>query len=408
MAKLVKPLTNTEIKQAKGREKEYSLSDGGGLALRVKPNGSKLWIFNYTRPTTRKRTNLSLGVYPALTLLNARKIAQENREILSQGIDPKLFKDQQRQETIEATENTLFNVASRWFEIKKPTITKATGEDCWRSLANHIFPSLGQLPIADITAPIVITVLKPLEQSGRLDMTKRVCQRLNEVMTFAVNTGAVHANPLTGIRSAFHKATKTHNPTLSPEELPEFMSLLSKAPVKVTTRLLIEFQLHTMTRPSEASGAKWSEFDIPEKVWTIPASRMKMRKDHRIPLTNQTIQLLEELKVFNKAYEFVFAGRDPRKPMSSETVNTALKKRMGLQNRITSHGMRALASTTLNEENFESDLIESALSHIDKNEVRAAYNRSDFLDRRRPMMEWWSNHIEKASYGSLSMANSNV
>lgn len=403
MAKVTKPLTNTEVKNAKPKAKEYSLGDGAGLLLRIKPSGSKLWIFNYTHPVTKKRKNLGLGEYPNLTLANARRTADVHRQILAQGLDPKTHKDQQQKKALADSQNTLFCIASEWFEKKQQTITEATAQDCWNSLKNHIFPSLGKIPIKEITAPMVIAELRPLEKSGRLDMTKRVCQRLNEIMTYAVNTGAIHANPTAGIREAFLKGTKKNNPHIDPKDLPVFMGLIARSSVQLTTRYLIEFQLHTMTRPAEASGAKWEEFDFGLNVWTIPAERMKTRKEHRIPLTGQVIQLLEELKPINGHRPFVFAGRDPSKPMSSETVNNALKKRLGLKDKMTAHGMRGLASTTLNDQGFEGDLVESALAHVQKDETRASYNHSDYLERRRPMMEWWSGHIEQASYGNLSI-----
>ena len=190
---------------------------------------------------------------------------------------------------------------------------------------------------------------------------------------------------------------------LTPAELPELMQAIATASIKRTTRCLIEWQLHTMTRPSEAAGARWEEIDLETKVWTIPPERMKKRREHRIPLTEQMLALLEVMKPISGHREYVFpSDREPKKPCNSQTANMALK-RMGFAGRLVSHGLRSLASTTLNEQGFERDLVEAALAHVDDNQVRSAYNRTDYLERRTPMMCWWSKHIEKASQGSLSI-----
>ncbi|WP_232321971.1 tyrosine-type recombinase/integrase [Photobacterium jeanii] len=275
--------------------------------------------------------------------------------------------------------------------------------DIWRSLELHIFPTLSNTPVKEISAPLVIELLKPIDAKGSLETVKRLAQRLNEIMSFATNCGLVQANPLTGIKAAFKKPKKENMAALKPAELPELMGAIANASIKRTTRCLIEWQLHTMTRPSEASGAKWVEIDWHEKVWTIPAERMKKRREHRIPLTEQMLELLEVIKPISGHREFIFpSDRDPKKPCNSQTANMALK-RMGFAGRLVSHGLRSLASTTLNEQGFESDLIESALAHVDDNQVRSAYNRTDYLERRRPMMYWWSGHIEEASQGKLSV-----
>ncbi|ORT50546.1 integrase [Vibrio sp. qd031] len=396
-------LTDKEIKAAKPQEKEYNLFDGDGLRLRVKPNGSKHWILNYYRPNSRKRANLSLGKYPDLPLAKARKATMEAKELLAEGIDPQEKRKQEQQEHKAIHQHTFFNVANEWFEIKKGDVTADYAVDIWRSLELHIFARLGEIPVREITAPQVIELLKPIEEKGSLETVKRLAQRLNEIMNFATNSGLIHANPLTGIKAAFKKPKKENMAALKPAELPELMGAIANASIKRTTRCLIEWQLHTMTRPSEASGAKWEEIDWDEKVWTIPAERMKKRREHRIPLTEQMLELLEVIKPISGHREFIFpSDRDPKKPCNSQTANMALK-RMGFAGRLVSHGLRSLASTTLNEQGFEPDLIEAALAHVDDNQVRSAYNRTDYLERRRPMMYWWSGHIDEASKGKLSI-----
>lgn len=403
MAKITTRLTDKEIKASKPTNKEYNLFDGDGLRLRIKPNGSKHWILNYYRPTNRKRANLSFGKYPDLSLAMARKLSMEAKELLAQGIDPQEERKRHQQELKAVHEDTFLNVATNWFEIKKDDVTADYAVDIWRSLELHIFPAISGVPVSSITAPQIIELMKPIEAKGSLETVKRLAQRLNEIMNFATNCGLIQANPLTGIKAAFKKPKKENMAALKPAELPELMGAIANASIKRTTRCLIEWQLHTMTRPSEAAGARWDEIDWDEKVWTIPAERMKKRREHRIPLTEQMLELLEVIKPISGHREHVFpSDRDPKKPCNSQTANMALK-RMGFAGRLVSHGLRSLASTTLNEQGYESDLIEAALAHVDDNQVRSAYNRTDYLERRRPMMCWWSGHVEEAAKGSLSV-----
>ncbi|ELA8077884.1 tyrosine-type recombinase/integrase [Vibrio alginolyticus] len=403
MPRQTKPLTATEVKNAKSKEKEYSLVDGQGLKLRVLPSGSKQWQLNYYRPTNGKRANLNLGRYPEVSLVQARKSALEARELIAQRIDPQEHKEQKLQEHKAIHEHTFLNISKEWFEIKKHDVTPDYAVDIWRSLELHIFPYLSDTPVKQITAPQVIELLRPIEAKGSLETVKRLIQRLNEVMGYATNCGFISANPLTGIRKAFKKPKKENMASLAPAELPELIEAIANANIKRTTRCLLEWQLHTMTRPSEASGARWDEIDWEEKIWTIPAERMKKRREHRIPLTEQMLAILEVIKPISSHRDFIFpSDRDPKKPCNSQTANMALK-RMGFAGRLVSHGLRSLASTTLNEQGFDRDLIEASLAHVDDNQVRSAYNRTDYLERRRPMMSWWSGHIEEAAKGSLSV-----
>ena len=287
---------------------------------------------------------------------------------------------------------------------QKDSVTTAYAEDIWRSLTLHVFPDLGTTPISAITAPQVIKLLRPLETKGSLETVKRLSQRLNEIMTYGVNSGLIHSNPLSGIRSVFKKPKKKNMAALAPDELKELMMTVANASIKRTTRCLIEWQLHTMTRPAEAATARWADIDIGKKIWTIPAERMKKRRTHIIPLTEQALGLLEAIKPLSGHREHVFpADRNPRTHCNSQTANMALK-RMGFEGRLVSHGMRSMASTILNEHGWDPELIEVALAHVDKDEVRSAYNRADYIERRRPMMKWWSEHIKEAATGNLSIA----
>lgn len=391
------PLTDTEIKNAKPRDKEYNLADGNGLSLRVKPIGTKAWIFNYYHPFTKKRTNLGLGNYPEVTLAQARQRRDEARKLLAQDIDPQEQRELNRAQQKAEFDNTFQKVAQDWLDVKRPAITENHAKSTWNSLELHIFPEIGNYPISQLTAPKMISILKPIALKGNLETVKRLCQRINEIMVFAVNTGLIPQNNLAGINKAFSAPAKKNMATISPNELPLLMRTLSRASIRFTTRCLVEWQLHTMTRPAEAAGARWDEINFEEKLWVIPAERMKKRRAHSIPLTPQTLALLEELKPISGHREYLFpADRDPRTHINNQTANMALK-RMGFKDKLVSHGLRALASTTLNENGFDYDLIEAALAHVDKNEVRAAYNRAEYIKRRIPMMEWWSAHIEKCA-----------
>ena len=257
-------------------------------------------------------------------------------------------------------------------------------------------------PLSQITAPMVINILRLIEAKGSLETVKRLSQRLNEIMTYGVNSGLIFSNPLNGIRAVFKKPKKENMAALPPEELPEFMMEIANASIKRTTRCLIEWQLHTMTRPAEAATTRWADIDFDKRIWTIPPERMKKRRPHTIPLTDQALSLLETLKQLSGNREYVFpSDRNPRTHANSQTANMALK-RMGFQDRLVSHGLRSMASTILNEHGWDPELIEVALAHVDKDEVRSAYNRTDYIERRRPMMAWWSEHIQKAATGSLS------
>jgi len=403
MAVKVAPLTDKKIKSVKNAEKDYVLSDGNGLQLRIRSNGTKAWNFNYKHPQTRKRINIGIGVYPGVSLINARKKAQIYRDLLAQDIDPKEERDIKLNQEKQVTEFTVKNIALEWYELKKDDVTEDYALDIWRSLERHIFPKLENFPISTITAPQVIELLRPIESKGSLETVKRLIQRMNEIMTYAVNGGVIYANPLSGIRANFKKPKKAHMLALKPEELPELMIAIANANIKRTTRCLIEWQLHTMTRPSESAGSTWKEIDIDNKIWTIPAERMKKRKEHIVPLTDQMLALIEVMRPISAHREFLFpSDRNPRTHANSQTANVALK-RMNFGGRLVSHGLRSIASTTLNEQGFESDLIEAALAHVGDNQVRNAYNRTDYLERRRPMMNWWSGHIEEAAKGSNSI-----
>ena len=397
MARTVKPLNDTQIKQAKPKEKEYSLSDGSGLQLSIRPNGTKSWIFKYYKPFTKKRTNLSFGQYPQITLAAARTKREEARGLLANEIDPKEYKEQQFLQETQSRLNTLEKVALDWFELKKTMVSAGYAEDVWNSLARHILPTLGQRPLSSLTAKLAIDTIKPIAAKGALETVKRLCQRLNEIMIYAVNTGVVEHNSLAGIKGAFPKPVSKPMPTIGGERLPEFMEAFSRASIKFPTRCAIEWQLHTMVRPNEATKAKWSEIDYENKLWILTEDKMKMSRVHKVPLTTRALRLLELMKPVSGHREYIFpADRDPKGHMDPQTPNAAIK-RMGFKGQLVAHGFRSLASTVLNETRlFDGELIEVALSHGDEDKMRAAYNNAEYIESRREVMNWWSDYIAKA------------
>ncbi|MBB1282482.1 MULTISPECIES: integrase domain-containing protein [unclassified Pseudoalteromonas] len=403
MARATTPLNDTQIKNAKPKASEYLLSDGGGLGLRIKKNGSKTWLFNYYRPHIKKRAQISFGIYPAVTLAVARKRRDEARALLADDIDPKEYREKIQSTKITEAKSTFEAVVREWVSLKEPKVSTRYAFNLRRGFEIHLFPDVGDIPISKLSAQLTIEVLKPLAAAGKLDILNRICRRINEVMEFAINTGRLQSNNLRGISKAFDSATHTGMYSFAPQELPDLISIVNSANIKLITRCLFEWQLHTMVRPGEAVKAAWSEIDFENRTWNISAETMKKKRPHTVPLTPQLLSLLEYMKPITGHREFIFpAYKNPRNHLSRETLGAALR-RMGLQGKQTAHGLRALASTTLNEQGFDSDLIEAALAHVDKNQVRAAYNRTDYLERRRKMMCWWSAHIEAASKGDYSV-----
>ena len=239
----------------------------------------------------------------------------------------------------------------------------------------------------------MVEALEPIKARGALETVRRLVQRINEIMIYAVNTGLIDANPASGIGMAFEKLKKQNMPTLRPEELPKLMRSLAISNLSISTRCLIELQLLTLVRPSAASGARWAEIDLDAKLWTIPAERMKAKRKHIVHLSPQALEILELMKPISAHREHIFPSRnDPKQSMNSQTANAALK-RIGYGGKLVAHGLRSIASTAMNEAGLNPDVIESALAHIDKNEVRRTYNRSTYLEQRVELMRWWGSYV---------------
>jgi len=397
MARTTRPLTNTEVLRSKATDKDITLHDGDGLFMVIKTSGKKLWRFRYQRPVTKQRTMIGLGSFPALSLANARSLRADYLAMLANGIDPQVQAEVAEEQHQIALDSVFSKVAADWFQLKSKSVTPDYAKDIWRSLEKDVFPAIGELPVQQIKARALIEALKPIKARGALETVRRLVQRINEILIYAVNTGLIELNPASGIGMAFAKPKKQNMPTLRPEELQELMRAMQMSNLTLTTRCLIEWQLLTMVRPSEAAGSEWSEIDFATKLWTIPAERMKSKREHIVPLSVQALNVLEIMLSISKSRTHIFPSRnDPKLPMNSQTANAALK-RIGYGGRLVAHGLRSIASTALNEKGFNADVIEAALAHSDKNEVRRAYNRSTYIEKRIEIMEWWGLYVEESS-----------
>jgi len=398
MPRITKRLTFAEVERSKPQDKDYTLQDGDGLYLLVKTNGSKSWRFNYYRPgvTPKKRALLSFGLYPDVSLSSAREKRDEARSLVAAGIDPQHKIKQQREHAQFQADSIFSVVAAQWFDVKKTTVSADHAFDIWRSIERDVLPAVGEIPIQEIKPRHLIQALEPVKLRGSLETLRRIIQRINEIMIFAINLGLIDINPASGISYAFEKPKKEHQPSIRPERLPEFLSVLAKANVTLQTRCLILWQLLTIVRPSEAVTVAWREIDFENSLWVIPPEKMKMKREHSVPLCSQALAVLEQLRPVSGHREFVFPSiKEPRQPMHAQTANAAIK-RMGFSGELVAHGMRAIASTAMNEAGFNPDVVEAALAHLEKDEVRRAYNRSVYLEQRIKLMQWWGDFVEKS------------
>jgi len=418
MPKLVTQLTDNQCKHAKPKAKPYSIPDGAGLNLIITPNGKKAWMLRYTIPYTKDRTTWVFIGYPAKSLKSARGMRDKYLSLLADNIDPKEWKREQDANSERQKDNTFKHVAKLWMEDKqrKAKANPQTAKDIWNSLENHIFPKLGKRPIGELRPKSVAEVIKPLETKGSLELVKRLCQRINEIMAFALNEEIITDNPLAHIKGKFIAPRTKHHPALETNELPALMTAILNANIAIPTRLLIEWQLHTMVRPIEAARTKWSEIDLTANTRTIPKERMKkvgtskqweVRKAHIIPLSSHALNILEQMKPFSGHLEHVFPNQRDRQQHASAEAATKAFNKMGLRGKQSAHGMRTMASSTLNEAQFNPDVIEAALYHLDPNEQRRTYNRTDYFNQRRVMMDWWSEHIVSATNGTMKEIRGN-
>lgn len=408
MAKIAKKLTDTEIKSTKPADKEINLFDGDGLILRIAPlskGGKKNWYFRYAVPVTKKRTKVSLGTYPHLTLAKARALRDEYLSLLANGVDPQVHNTQKANALKDATEHTFQAVAKKWLDEKVKTsgISQDHANDIWRSLERNIFPTLGDTPIKEIRPKMLKQHLDPVEKRGVLETLRRIISRLNEIFRYAATEELIEFNPADNLGQRFSKPKKQNMPALPPSELPRFLTVLNNASVRMETRLLIEWQLLTWVRPGEAVRARWSDIDMETCMWNIPAKFMKMKKLHKVPLSKGALRVLDSMKAISGHREWVFPSiKAPLNHMHEQTANAAII-RMGFGSELVAHGMRSIARTATEESGkFRTDVLEAALAHSKKDEIIAAYNRAEYLVERVVLMQWWSDFVEAQRFKALA------
>ena len=405
MPRVTKPLTNTEVDKAKTKDKEYNLSDGNGLFLRIKPTGAKAWIFNYYHPVTNKRTSFTIGTYPAITLAQARQKREEYRALLAQSIDPQEYIKEQELIKNAQNENTFYKVALLWKEKRSKEIEPMTMEKNWARLENYLFPTLGNYPIDQITSPLLIKTVRTLNEKGFNDTLHRLLNLANQILNYAVTIGLISFNSCLKASDAYHKEPQKHHPAIKPEELPKLLQDFKNSSRDYLTKVLFRWQLLSMVRPAEAVSVEWSEIDFDKKLWTIPAIKMKKTRQgqfpHIVPLSSLMLKILEELKPITGGDKFVFSHyHKPNQSASKELIANALRK-IGYKGIQDAHGLRSIARTFLEDQQVDFRIAESCLAHSIGNKTSQAYNRYDYVELRRPVMQLWSDFVEQCEKESV-------
>lgn len=402
----VEPLSDTKLRNAKAKEKPYKLADGGGLFLEVMPDGRKLWRFRYFRPSGSEN-RLGFGVYPEVTLAQARAQRDSARTLLATGTDPGAAKQDQRRAAKIAAGNSFEAVARDWHATQKEGWNDVYAGKVLASLENDVFPVLGNSPISEIRAPAILELLKKVEARGVRDTAKRVLQRMRAVFQYGIVYGLCDRNPATDIDSevVLKQAPVQHQARVPLAELPQLLRDIDGYEGDKVTRLALQLMTLTFVRTTEMIQAKWDEIDEKKAEWLVPAERMKMRDPHVVPLSTQALAVLTELREItgHRGYLF-YSPRGKTGHISNNTMLYALY-RLGYHSRMTGHGFRGLASTALNEMGFRPDVIERQLAHVERNKVRAAYNHAQYLAERRVMMEKWGAHLVEMRAASVEGKN---
>lgn len=385
------PLNDMQIRRAKPEAKAYTLGDGQGLSLLIEPNGSKSWRFRYRYAGKPKM--ISLGVYPTITLADARSRRDDARKLVAEGKNPSEVRKEQKIALQTESESAFEKIATEWHQMKSTKWSAGYASDIMEAFQNDIFPYVGTRPIGEIKPLELLNVLRKIEKRGALEKMRKVRQRCSEVFRYAIATGRAEFNPAADLSSALEVHQSNHFPFLKADELPDFLRALDSYTgsrlVQIATKLL----MITGVRTIELRAALWSEFDLGNAIWEIPAERMKMRRSHLVPLSTQALDLLNELKIMTGNYRYVFPGRnDPNKPMSEASINQVIK-RIGYGGKLTGHGFRHSLSTILHEKGYNSAWIEMQLAHIDKNNIRGTYNHAQYIEKRRDMMQWYSSYV---------------
>ncbi|RFT80512.1 tyrosine-type recombinase/integrase [Serratia marcescens] len=400
-------LNARQVETARPKDKTYKMADGGGLYLEITAKGSKYWRMKYRRPNDKKEDRLAFGVWPTVTLAEARGKRDEAKRLLVQGVDPKAEQKEVQAETAGAY--TFETIAREW-HISNKRWSEDHRSRVLRYLELHIFPYIGAADIRGLKTSHLLAPIKVVDATGKHDVAQRLQQRVTAIMRFAVQNDYIDSNPAVDMAGALTITKARHYPALPPNRFPEFLARLTAYRGRQMTRIAVELSLLTFVRSSELRFALWQEFDFDKACWRIPAKRkeiegvrfshrgMKMKEEHIVPLSRQALSLLERLKQLSGDNERLFPGdHDPKKVMSENTVNNALRA-MGYDTKteVCGHGFRTMARGALGESGLWSDdAIERQLSHSERNNVRAAYiHTSEHLDERRMMVQWWADYLD--------------
>ncbi|KPC32562.1 Integrase [Pseudomonas syringae pv. cilantro] len=401
------PLTDTAVRQAKAKEKDYSVTDGDGLALFVSANGTKSWHFRYS--WHGKQPRISLGTYPEIGLRDARELRDQARSMVARGIDPRSERRQAQQASAESQQNTFEIVAERWYAFRSPRLSNAAKGGRHQSrlyLDKDLLPVLGKLPIADIRRADVLAAVRRVEKRGALNVAEKCRTWLNQIFRFAIAEGLIETNPAADMDIvAAAQPPVRHNPYLKREELKPFLLKLREYDGSLFTLLAIRLLILTGVRTGEVRAATPGQFDLDAGLWTIPPENVKQLalkvKDgsgdippYLVPLSRQAVDVARQLMSMTGQCKLLIPGRNnPNTPMSENTVNDAIS-RMGYKGKLTGHGLRATLSTALNEMGYNPDWIEAQLSHAGENKVRRAYNHAAYVEQRRGMMQDWADYLD--------------
>lgn len=400
---LIMAMSELTCRKALPRQKAYKLSDSGGLHLLVQPNGSRLWRLAYR--FGGKQKTLAFGKYPAVSLTEARVRREKAKEQLAGGRDPALSDS----EAALVAGSTFKQVAEQWKQTWQGNKTQRHVDRVWGRLLNDVFPSLGERGVGTITPPEVLAVVRMVEQRGALDVARRIRQCCNQIFRFAIASGLIRMNPAADIGGAMQQRRKVrHMARLPLSELPALVRNIAAYDGDPVTAAALGFTLLTWVRTNETRFAIWGEFgdlDAAEPLWIIPAARMKMEREHLVPLAPQAVAVLKQLRGerLPALGDLVFTGVQQR-AMSENTMLFALY-RMGYHSRATVHGFRGMASTAANEHGWNRDWIERQLAHVEGNEVRGAYNAAEWIPGRRQMLEWWADEVTKAEAKELAVVD---
>ncbi len=388
-------LTDTGIRNSKPRERPYKLFDGQGLYLTVQPKGQRWWRFKYQ--SHGKERLLSLGVYPAVALKQARERRDEYRRLIADGIDPAV----QRKITEQASADSFEAVAREWQAKRSHAWTPQHAERVLRRFQNDVFPWIGSRPVGELAAPEVLAVLRRIESRSVLDTAHRALQNCSAVFRYAVATGRASRDPCADLRGALPPVRGNHHAAITnPKAVGELLRAIEAYQGGLVTKCALKLAALLFVRPGELRRAEWAEIDLDSSEWRIPAGKMKARVEHIVPLSRQAVAMFEELQPLTGAGRYVFPSlRTAERPMSENAVLAALRRMGFAKGEMTGHGFRSLASTLLNEQGWSADAIERQLAHAERDATRAAYNRAEYLGERRKMMQAWADYLDSLRVG---------